>query len=64
MITDARNKAMQQADAKTKTELQSYHFPGGGEYEPMTVSASSREEAEQKWRETRKKVEPSQTIES
>lgn len=64
MITDARNKAMSQPDVKTKTDTQTYHFPGGGEYEPMTVIAQSREEAEQKWREARKKVASSQTIES
>ncbi len=36
---------------------QEYFFSGGTEYEPVTVTASSPEEAEEKWRAVRKRVE-------
>lgn len=45
MITNAKNKIV--------GELQEFHFAGGGEYLPQTIRASTREEAEKKWIETR-----------
>ena len=42
--------------AETARE-QEYHFAGGLEYEPLTVKAASREEAEKLWQQNRKKVE-------
>jgi len=37
--------------------LEEYFFSGGLEYEPQTISAESREEAEKIWEETKKKVD-------
>ena len=31
-----------------------FHFPGGGEYLPMTIRASSQQEAEEIWLKTKK----------
>ena len=56
-----------QKEYKTKdisAPLEDYHFSGGGEYEPITIKARDRDEAEKIWREQRKKVEqPLQTKE-
>jgi len=62
MQKDSKNKMIDGAGIKDKaaevrTE-QEYHFAGGLEYEPLTVKAASREEAEKLWQEKRKKVEP------
>lgn len=37
---------------------QEYFFPGGLEYKPMTVTASSQEEAEEIYEKTKQKVDP------
>ena len=54
-----KNKAIGQnaANSKEQPREEEYHFSGGGEYEPITVLASSHEEAEKKWLGVRKKVE-------
>jgi len=39
------------------TPVEEHHFAGGLEYEPLTVKAASREEAEKLWQQLRKKVE-------
>lgn len=64
MQKEYKNKAVDPEKVKTKSEeaLEEYHFPGGLEYEPLTVRARSREEAEEIWLKQRKKVEPNQTI--
>lgn len=54
MITQAKNKIIGNAENK---ELQEFHFSGSGEYIPQTIRASSREDAEKEWLETRVKVE-------
>lgn len=54
MITQAKNKIIGSAENK---EFQEFHFSGSGEYIPQTIRASSREEAEKEWLETRVKVE-------
>lgn len=47
MITDAKNKI-------TGGEwFEEFHFSGSGEYEPQTIRARTREEAEQEWQRTR-----------
>lgn len=33
-----------------------FHFAGGGDYEPMSVTAASREEAEKEWKKKRVKI--------
>ena len=47
---------------KDKTKMlgspQEYFFPGGLEYKPLTVTAHSREEAEEIYEKTKQKVEP------
>lgn len=43
--------------AKIKTSVaapQEFHFPGSGQYEPITITANSREEAEKEWIAKRK----------
>lgn len=64
MEKGSKNKMMDGTEAKNKTEQsppepqeQEWHFSGGLEYEPITVRAKSREEAEAIWLQTRKKVE-------
>lgn len=41
---------------------QRYHFSGGGEYEPLSVEASTPEEAEEIWQRERKKVGETETL--
>ena len=59
MLKEAKNKAIENEDAKTKVEEieQEYHFAGGLEYQPQTVLASSLAEAEKIWQKTRVKIE-------
>ena len=58
MITQAKNKIIGGAEGNTQNkEFQEFHFSGSGEYIPQTIRASSREEAEKEWLETRVKVE-------
>lgn len=58
MITNAKNKVPARGEAAIKetSELQEYHFPGGLEYEPVTIRAHSREEAEAEWQRTRRPI--------
>jgi len=53
-----RSKEMQPRDTLNKGSniIEEYHFPGGGEYEPMTIEATSRESAEAEWLQRRRKV--------
>jgi hypothetical protein len=53
MEKEYKNKAINQSVNK---ELNLYHFPGGGEYEPLTVEAESFDEAKKIWEQKRKKV--------
>lgn len=48
------NKEVEKGEIKTTIE--EYHFAGGMEYEPLTVEAASREEAEKLWEARRVKV--------
>ncbi len=66
MINESKNKMMagEPPEIKTKTKTQSWHFAGGGEYEPIAIEASTYEEALAKWEQQRRKVELSQKIES
>ena len=61
MQKDSKNKMIDGTQAKNKSGQsppeQEWHFSGGLEYEPATVRAKSREEAETIWLQTRKKVE-------
>ena len=56
MIEGTKNTAMKTDDTKRKTEqpTEEYHFAGGGEYVPITVRASSYEEALGEWEKVRK----------
>lgn len=40
---------------KKKTQTQ-YHFSGGGEYKPQVVEASSMEEAQKKYEDSKVKI--------
>lgn len=51
---------MQQSEEQVKTKLQTYHFPGGLKYKPVSIEAVSPEEANAKYeamRETLKNPE-------
>lgn len=61
MQKESKNKQITGAQNK-EAELEEFHFSGGGEYEPLSVKARSREEAEEIWQKERKKVEPIQKI--
>ncbi len=56
MITNAKNTAIRAEDIETKGEVQQFHFAGSLKYQPQTITASTREEAEEKWLKTRKKI--------
>jgi hypothetical protein len=62
MIKNAKNKQITDAASKEEGTPQEYFFHGNGEYEPITIIANSREEAERLWQERRVKVEPPQKI--
>jgi hypothetical protein len=62
MQKESKNKQITGLRNKTEAELEEFHFSGGLEYEPLTVRARSREEAEEIWLKERKKVEPIQKI--
>jgi len=66
MINESKNKIMAgtPSETKIKTQTQSWHFAGGGEYEPIAIEAATYEEALEKWLKERKKVETTQKIES
>ena len=36
-----------------RSKKTNFHFPGEGVWQPMTVQASSREEAEKQWKQRR-----------
>jgi hypothetical protein len=64
MIEKAKNKIIGEPQTtKSDLPLEEFHFAGGREYEPLTVHARSREEAEEIWMRERKKVESNQIIE-
>lgn len=48
-----KDKMIRKGNVSTKEE---FHFAGSGEYEPQTITAPSREAAEQEWLKTRKPV--------
>lgn len=50
METTYKNKQMDPAKTKAQEE---YFYPGGGEYEPATVTASSQAEADKQWEKSR-----------
>lgn len=50
METAYKNKQMDSAKTKVQEE---YFYPGGGEYEPATVLASSQAEADKQWEKSR-----------
>lgn len=54
MQKDYQNKAI--TEAKTKGQEIEFHFPGSGEHEPMTIKATSREEAQAIWEKNRKPI--------
>ena len=54
----SKNKDMASVDTKENKEIQTpteYFFSGGMEYKPVAVIATSKEEAESKWKEVRVK---------
>ena len=64
-INQSKNK-MQTPQETKQPQLEEFFFPGSGEFEPQTIRAASRAEAEKIYHDTRKpirqKVEPSPEI--
>lgn len=56
MLDKAKNKALEPEEVRVK---QIYHFPGGLEYEPQSVEAETREEAEDIYEKSRKHIKKS-----
>jgi len=65
MQTEIQNKAIGSKDAKNKRTLpkpevvnkeEQFHFPGQGKYKTMTVTAKTREEAEQIYQKNRVEI--------
>jgi len=57
MQKDITNKAMQPEEVKNKSSAKEiFHFSGSGEYEPVSIEAENREEAERKWEKVRVKI--------
>jgi hypothetical protein len=52
MIENSHNKMQTGAPREKDLELE-YHFAGSGTYYPLTVKASSPEEAHKKWEDER-----------
>lgn len=48
---------MEQENKKPITTPEAYFFPGGTEYLPTTITASSRAEAEKEWERVRVSTE-------
>lgn len=44
-------------EAKDKSEQQEFFYPGGGEYEPITITAESKEKADELYEVRKKKVD-------
>jgi hypothetical protein len=60
MLKNYKNKQIAESENKGEELLEEYHFSGGLEYEPLTVKARSREEAEEIWRQKRIKIKVEQ----
>jgi|GEM_PF-1445346 len=55
MIENSKNKMISQApEIKAESAVREYHFGGSGKFVPMTVLASSIEEANEIWEKERK----------
>lgn len=50
------NKTSKHSDTAKGQKIR-FFFPGGGEYEPMSVEAADIEEAKKIWEKKRKKVD-------
>lgn len=50
--TPKKDKMMNTAPVKKELGTE-YHFAGGGKYKPTTITATSQDEAQKKWLETR-----------
>jgi hypothetical protein len=61
MISEAQNKSMQSPDEPTTIRAVSqikneYHFPGSGVWKPLSIVASTIEEATNIWKAKRESV--------
>jgi hypothetical protein len=59
MIENVKTTAIKATEVKKKAptvEEHEYFFSGGLAYEPVTIRAKSRKEAEEKWEEVKKEV--------
>lgn len=59
MQREYKNKQMAVGNVSTKSPAETgalqeeFFFPGGGEYQPLTVTAENRDQAEEVWKERR-----------
>lgn len=56
MEKEYKNKAIKTDEVKQKSQTTPFFFPGGLEYEPMTIQAIDNVEAEKLWEKKRTKV--------
>lgn len=57
MEKNYKNKMVNESKSKSEDRLQEFFYPGSGEYEPLTILASSQEKADDLYATRRKKVE-------
>lgn len=64
MIDSAENKADQPTTIRAVSPtVNEYFFPGGGVWQPMSVRAATREDAEAVYKEKREPVQPASPAE-
>jgi hypothetical protein len=57
MEKNYKNKMVNEAKNKSESKLQEFFYPGGGEYEPITILATSQEKADELYENRRIKVD-------
>ena len=57
MEKNYKNKMIKNAKNKSEEGLQEFFYPGGTEYEPITILAESQEKADEQYVARRKKVD-------
>jgi hypothetical protein len=57
MEKNYKNKMVTEGKNKTESKLQEFFYPGGGEYQPLTILAASQEKADELYETQRKKVD-------
>lgn len=56
MMKNYQTKVMTPETGESQSGKEKYHFPGEGEYKPITIEAESLEEAEKEYEVKKEKV--------